>query len=714
MVIMTKTSRERANMTKKIDEAVSLHMTSQNGEMNATTSVEAEDLAALALVLKNAGIAGNSEAFNGPATLNVTVQENGSTLTSSINSPDLRSIMNLLEPHFAAVGNVAEPEVDMGVDLEEFTVGDEGDGHDWFGPFSSHQEATTDACSNISGGIGAEPQEGYNYTIKSKADGFYWSEYAPGLGEEADYDHRTHDVHPKPYAGIADRKLVQPDTKRVPARSGDNPLIEGPFDHMKGQFPDTEQGAIDFMKFMSDHDMDGATARPDPEVKNVWLVTHGNGRSIVYLNDLDFEDVDESAAPKSFRDYVEEASSKRSKTPKFGYGVYGVGYFGNSSREQEDHGEDVSAELGFDFGGDFGESEVSPDSLLDEFKLTELSNDAKMNYLAKAQADKANHEKRASDLEDLSYDADHASKMGVMRPGAGDRVRKWRDQHDRVAWKREKGIDRIVGREPTDEEQVNEISQEVKDRYRAKAFKAKDDSDFAADFYNTHDDPEIRDPKLGSEYARKSSNRAKGISRSYPEEKPRRHEVKYDNATGYYDVIDTHTGETVARQVANSGGAAMSIAANWDYKAEKAMSEGDLEEAGPGLYRAGNRGRTVSDYERKSRQYGKPFYLNTDCGYASLDDIGTHEYFGHGGVVVLSINRSGKWGLNYVAGSDNTPADTPVTCITQTSNGIKYRPGKVVDSFTMDEYHNDREGLEKRLAAHGITPTKKLSVKTFD
>lgn len=635
-------------MTKKIDEAVSLHMTSQNGEMNATTSVEAEDLTALALVLKNAGIAGNSEAFNGPATLNVTVQENGSTLTSSINSPDLRSIMNLLEPHFAAVGDVAEPEVDMGMDLEE--------------PVVQNEESTKMT----------------------------------------------------PYAGIADRKPVQPDTKRVPARSGDNPLIEGPFDHMKGQFPDTEQGAIDFMKFMSDHDMDGATARPDPEVKNVWLVTHGNGRSIVYLNDLDFEDVDESIAPKSFRDYVEEASSKKSKTPKFGYGVYGVGYFGHSSREEEDHGEDVSAELGFDFGGDFGESEVSPDSLLDEFKLTELSNDAKMNYLAKAQADKADHEKRASDLEDLSYDADRAAKMGVMRPGAGDRVRKWRDQHDRVAWKREKGIDRIVGREPTDEEQVNEISQEVKDRYRAKAFKAKDDSDFAADFYNTHDDPEIRDPALGSEYARKSSNRAKGISRSYPEEKPRRHEVKYDNATGYYDVIDTHTGETVARQVANSGGAAMSIAANWDYKAEKAMSESDLEEAGPGLYRAGNRGRTVSDYERKSRQYGKPFYLNTDCGYASLDDIGTHEYFGHGGVVVLSINRSGKWGLNYVAGSDDTPADTPVTCITQTSNGIKYRPGKVVDSFTMDEYHNDREGLEKRLAAHGITPTKKLSVKTFD
>jgi hypothetical protein len=37
-----------------------------------------------------------------------------------------------------------------------------------------------------------------------------------------------------------------------------------------------------------------------------------------------------------------------------------------------------------------------------------------------------------------------------------------------------------------------------------------------------------------------------------------------------------------------------------------------------------------------------------------------------------------------------------------------------VDKFTMDEYNNDRAGLEARLAKHGITPTKKLSVKTFD
>jgi hypothetical protein len=119
-------------------------------------------------------------------------------------------------------------------------------------------------------------------------------------------------------------------------------------------------------------------------------------------------------------------------------------------------------------------------------------------------------------------------------------------------------------------------------------------------------------------------------------------------------------------------------------------------------------------YQRKSRQYGPAFFLNTDCGFASLNDLGTHDYFGHGGVVILAINRGGKWGLNYVAGHDSTKPGTMVTVVTPTSSGQKYREGKVVDSFTMDEYNNDRAGLEARLAQHGITATKKLSVKTFD
>ena len=58
-------------------------------------------------------------------------------------------------------------------------------------------------------------------------------------------------------------------------------------------YPDTEAGAIQAMRDMSSHDMTGATAIPDPQVPGTWLVTHAAGRSIVYLNRNDFEDVDQ-------------------------------------------------------------------------------------------------------------------------------------------------------------------------------------------------------------------------------------------------------------------------------------------------------------------------------------------------------------------------------------------------------------------------------------
>ena len=705
-------------MTKKIDEAVSLNVTNTGeGGVTSNTTFTAEDTVALAIVLKNAGLAGNSNSFNGPASLTIDHTENGVTMNSTVNSPDLRSIMKLLEPELQAAGDLesgiedmaqdaevpaeepcvdascdmAEPEVDMGVDLDKPVIESDGsDGwyveasYDYTEDYQDHQQAIEDEagiCDDSGAGDGvrdlgwyvASEEEARNLVSAIMA----LADTIPGLTATCwasnEMDESTTMV---PYPGAADRRPVQPKTHYVPARSGDNPLSEGPFDNMKGKFPDTEQGAIDFMKFMSSHSMKGATATPDPVVHGVWLVKHKNGQSIVYLNDMDFEDIDESqkvteapyksggsdefdtwiedetvpagevevtvyydwdtgdfdtgldhmpiasmgssleitavvnkltgedlvdrldkrviasleqqandhgnrhqeesVAPKSFRDYVEEAAAKR-KTPQFGRGVYyGIGYHGH--HHDEDHGEDTSAELGFDMGGDFGESELSSDDALNE-----LSGDLKGRYAAKALASKSHHEKKAGELDDLVYDAEHAERMGIMRKGAGDRVAKWRDAHDRTAWKREKGLDRLA---PTAESLLDEFNQ--------------------------------------------------------------------------------------------------------------------VDEAGR------------SSYQEKSRQFGKPYYLNTDCGYASLEDLGTHEYFHGDGVVVLAINRGGKWGLNFVAGRDNTPPGTKVTCVTQTTTGSKYREGKVVDSFTMDEYNNDRAGLEKRLAAHGITPTKKLSVKTFD
>ena len=60
----------------------------------------------------------------------------------------------------------------------------------------------------------------------------------------------------------------------------------------KTEYPDTEAGAIQALEDMSTHELDGATAMPDPQIAGVWLVTHGAGRCIVYLERNDFEDVD--------------------------------------------------------------------------------------------------------------------------------------------------------------------------------------------------------------------------------------------------------------------------------------------------------------------------------------------------------------------------------------------------------------------------------------
>jgi len=532
-------------MTDKtqLDEAASLNISAQNGDMNSTTTFVADDVAALATLLKNAGVAGNSAVFNGPATLTIDAEENGGTMSTVIQAPDLRTIMNLLEPEFAATADL-----DMELD----------------GPDMGDQEAEDVIATDGAVGVVANPE---NYSV---SDGEYDVDLGDpledDLEEEADYDYRDNEAGAEEYQGVSDRKPVQAKTKDVPARSGDNPV-------------------------------------------------------------------------RSLKDYMEEARKKRGNNPTFGRGVYGMGYGYGRDDHEEDNGADTSAELGFDMGGDFGES--SAESLSKEFSLNELSSDTLSSYVDKARASKAHHEKKASDLEDLGHDADRASKMGIMRAGAGDRVRKWQAPHDATARRREIGLDRLGA---VEEETVNEISNDTKNRYFKKA----------ADDINTH--------------AQHSSN-MRGI--------------------GNHDQADKHD----ARVFKRAKGMNAAIAKE---------SEGDLDEA------------SRATFQDKARQFGTPYYLNTDCGYASLDDLGTHDYFDHSGVVVLSINRNGKWGLNYVAGQDSTPPGTKVTCVTQTSSGQKYREGKVVDSFTMDEYNNDREGLAKRLATHGITPTRKLSVKTFD
>lgn len=562
---------------KKIDEAAVLTVTNQeeNG-LTATTTFTADDTLALASLLKNAGL--KSEHFPGPANLSVSNTVGSSSMGVSINGPDLRSIMHLLEPDFKAVGDLESNVSDMSAGVPVEPVADAGDAVD----------ATIDDEGNLS--LDTEIEE---------------------AGEE--------------YTGIADRKPVQPDFKYVPARSGDNPLAES-------QFSDTEQGAIDCMKHLSGHDMTGATAIPDPYVKDVWPVTHKNGKSIVYLDQMDFEDIDESleeapsqkalkaladhnrkerdkheqdsdmwhnwndelekvqplidesellefgkndkhqdrnsydesirkffepilangagpydsgtpeetaseimmdfsmsnyswfnsdldaspetlsktlASNKTFVDLAKKIQAKwgfdLNKTAREwvaadheaanvdsikqdedeimafeengqwyvwdGLKAYGpmskeeaeagaedlkdktAGRFANKDGRKKDGVEETVGPKGFkDYFREAAERNyvapkpnVTTESLMDEFRLDELSPATRSSYAAKAKASKDHHEKRASALDDMTFDAKSRARAGLGSEKAVDRLANARNREDRIAWKREKGLDRVDG-----------------------------------------------------------------------------------------------------------------------------------------------------------------------------------------------------------------------------------------------------------------------------
>lgn len=760
-------------MTKKIDEAVSLNVSSSQGEMTSNTTFTAEDTAALAVMLKNAGIAGNSTMFNGPATMTVDAVEGTSSMSTIIQAPDLRSIMQLLEPEFAATADLdaaiddfndaeatAQVQADAALDSDEIApeapvdaLDDMPMGTDVYadvdmeeavidasGAFKQRQAdtkamRTNNTLADISAGVDdylndilgkpekysdengvvvdagdefrarrkeidnersyaynqakltgvADPSERYyddEDEDEESTDGAYRdaeNEYDDEIEEDADYDYRSHDVEPKPYAGVADRKPVQPKTKSIPARSGDNPLEEDV------SFPDTEEGAIEALRAWSNFGdrLNDATAKPDPVSDGVWLVSYQGGRSIVYLNQQDFESVDESLSEDvgetfSFRTYFELGGQEVEANVKYTtYGdrtelesvvndMTGDEILPQLPREMV---EKLTAHAVDDFKSNskgvaaqsrgfadyFNEAKarnhvapkksVGSDDLLDEFRLNELSGELKDRYAAAAHASKAHHEKKAGAADDRLYDRWASKRHGVeSNPDAEARLTRYMKKHDSIARKREKGLDHLG--------QLDEISDETKNSYFKKA---------AADI-DTHAN---------------HSSKMRGI--------------------GNDDQADKHDAKILKR----AQGMNRAIA----------REEEELDEAG------------YNQREQKTRQYGEPFYLNTDCGYASLESImnGTAEYFDDMqsgsskiGVTVLEINRNGKTGLNYITGLDRTPAGTKVTCVTATSTGEKYRPGKVITSFTSNDLVNNYDMVVDQLASHGISPSKKLPVKTFD
>lgn len=404
---------------KKLDEAATLTVSCENNGMTSNTTFSADDATALAELLKNAGIAGNSAIFNGPATLTLDVEEKGGTMSSTINAPDLRSIMHLLEPEFAEVG-----------DIDTSDLPAEMDDDDIVDPVIEPEVAVEpEAELEV---VPAEVDMGMD--LEGPADEMEFSIGDEEIGEEADYDFRTHDAHPEEYAGVSDKKIVQPETNTVPARSGDNPI-------------------------------------------------------------------------KGFKDYFKEASDRNFVEPP---------------------------------------KPVTMESLLDEFTKT--------------------------------------------------------------------------------------VSPEQKAKLHA----------------------QLRD---------------------------------YHRANGREDIAKKHDD----------------------------VLAGELDEAGR------------QDWQAAQKKYGEPYYLNTDCGYASLESIMASEGFFDNmemglaqhstktGFTILEIDRNGKKGYNFVNSPDGRlQPGTPVSCITQTSNGQKIRPGKFIASFTAQELSTNYEGVVAELAKLGITPNKKLPVKTFD
>lgn len=99
------------------------------------------------------------------------------------------------------------------------------------------------------------------------------------------------------------------------------------------QYPDTEEGAIAALGNLSTHSMKGAKARPDPYIKGVWLVSHRNGKSIVYLKGYDdqsqvmndFEDIShrnpgplDELSSTTTTDHVETDNSLLNESSNFG------------------------------------------------------------------------------------------------------------------------------------------------------------------------------------------------------------------------------------------------------------------------------------------------------------------------------------------------------------------------------------------------------------
>lgn len=586
-------------MTKKIDEAASLNVSTQQGEMSSTTTFTADDVAGLAAMLKNAGIAGNSAMFNGPATLTMDVQESGGTMNSTIQAPDLRSIMQLLEPEFQASAEM-EPEMDPALaqahaDMDTMHADGHEVGVEIYDPGMSPYDADVDKMADAQ--MADNAQDAMDAEMDAEMD-LEAPAAEPMIADSYEL-------------GFADAQRHETVDEEAVTESIDDDQFDILDEITQGPALSANEGVNDDCEVGDD------------------LMTLG----WIRVPNATLED---EASHGEFFDYAERI--EQMVNPPAGYTLDNYGIYTNEYDATESGKEFVSIAFGFYVAREENEIEEEADY---DYREADVH--------PHAYAGKASREVVQPD-----------SKMVPARSGDNP-LKTFREYVEETANRNTPAIQEVE--EATiatmesllDEFRLEELSNDVKNSYFKKA----------GDSINGH--------------AQHAAN-MRGIGN---DEQAEKHEKKImQRAHGMNRAI---------------------------------AKEGELDEAGR------------ADYNQKRNQYGEPYYLNTDCGFASLESImraegffddmemGLAQHATKVGITVLEIERSGKKGYNYVNSPDTRlQPGTPVTCITQTSTGDKFRPGRFIASFTAKDLSMNYDQVVAALAKLGITPSKKLPVKTFD
>lgn len=117
------------------------------------------------------------------------------------------------------------------------------------------------------------------------------AEYSSGESKCCNYDvcsEEEYDSYPRKDASAKtalklDPKWVHEETERLKHKIKEKMLSKGQR-QVEKQYPDSAAGAIECLAYLSAFDTKGATARPDPSVEGVWMVTMKSGeQAIVYL-----------------------------------------------------------------------------------------------------------------------------------------------------------------------------------------------------------------------------------------------------------------------------------------------------------------------------------------------------------------------------------------------------------------------------------------------